>query len=106
MDEKETKLNFDNKIILAPMVRAGTLPMRLLALDYGADIVYTEELIDFKLLRSTRQINGNRFSQVHKIYNCTNPIILVSLNFQEYIVSSIYNVNSCLLFNTFFIYLQ
>ncbi|XP_057328239.1 tRNA-dihydrouridine(20) synthase [NAD(P)+]-like [Microplitis mediator] len=57
MDEKKTKLTFDNKIILAPMVRAGTLPLRLLALDYGADIVYTEELIDFKLLRSTRQIN-------------------------------------------------
>ncbi len=25
----------------------GTLPTRLLALDYGADIVYTEELIDW-----------------------------------------------------------
>lgn len=49
---------YENRIILAPMVRIGTLPMRLLALDYGADIVYTEELIDFKLLRSIRQENG------------------------------------------------
>ncbi|KAL6039352.1 hypothetical protein STEG23_014191 [Scotinomys teguina] len=32
-----------NKLILAPMVRVGTLPMRLLALDYGADIVYCED---------------------------------------------------------------
>ncbi|KAG8038649.1 hypothetical protein G9C98_007356 [Cotesia typhae] len=55
--ENEKKLTFDNKVILAPMVRVGTLPMRLLALDYGADIVYTEELIDFKLLRSIRRVN-------------------------------------------------
>ncbi|XP_003700598.1 dihydrouridine synthase 2 [Megachile rotundata] len=51
------KLNYENKLILAPMVRIGTLPMRLLALDYGADIVYTEELIDWKLLRSFRRVN-------------------------------------------------
>nr|CAD7594079.1 unnamed protein product [Timema genevievae] len=51
------RLSYDNKIILAPMVRTGTLPMRLLALDYGADIVYCEELIDWKLLRSTRKEN-------------------------------------------------
>lgn len=52
------RLNFDNKIILAPMVRVGTLPMRLLALEYGADIVYTEELIDWKFLKSIRRVNG------------------------------------------------
>lgn len=40
------KLGFNNKMILAPMVRVGTLPMRLLALDYGADIVYCE--VSFK----------------------------------------------------------
>ncbi|XP_031849379.1 dihydrouridine synthase 2 isoform X2 [Nomia melanderi] len=51
------RLTYENKLILAPMVRVGTLPMRLLALDYGADIVYTEELIDWKLLRSFRRVN-------------------------------------------------
>ncbi len=35
-------LDYVGKFILAPMVRIGTLPMRLLALDYGADIVYCE----------------------------------------------------------------
>ena len=35
-------LAYTNRIILAPMVRIGTLPTRLLALDYGADIVYSE----------------------------------------------------------------
>ncbi|CAH0749015.1 unnamed protein product [Diatraea saccharalis] len=51
-------ISYDNKIILAPMVRIGTLPMRLLALRYGADIVYTEELIDWKFLRSKRKYNA------------------------------------------------
>ena len=35
-------LSYTDKVILAPMVRIGTLPMRLLALQYGADIVYGE----------------------------------------------------------------
>ncbi len=48
--EEEMALNYVNKLILAPMVRIGTLPSRLLALHYGADLVYTEELIDFKML--------------------------------------------------------
>lgn len=51
-------LSYEDKIILAPMVRIGTLPMRLLALRYGADIVYSEELIDWKFLRSKRRYNG------------------------------------------------
>ncbi|XP_023948508.2 tRNA-dihydrouridine(20) synthase [NAD(P)+]-like [Bicyclus anynana] len=50
-------LSYENKVILAPMVRIGTLPMRLLALRYGADIVYSEELIDWKFLRSKRRYN-------------------------------------------------
>jgi len=40
------------KKILAPMVRVGTLPMRLLALEYGADLVYSEEIIDRNFLDS------------------------------------------------------
>lgn len=48
------RLDYRGKMILAPMVKVGTLPMRLLALDYGADIVYTEEIIDMRLLASER----------------------------------------------------
>ena len=33
---------YTDKVILAPMVRAGRLPMRLMALKYGADLVYSE----------------------------------------------------------------
>ncbi|XP_040184724.1 tRNA-dihydrouridine(20) synthase [NAD(P)+]-like isoform X2 [Rana temporaria] len=50
-------ISFSDKIILAPMVRVGTLPMRLLALDYGADIVYCEELVDIKMLQCKRVVN-------------------------------------------------
>lgn len=57
-DEAGKKLDYRNKIILAPMVKVGTLATRLLALRYGADIVYSEEIIDFKFLRSYRHVNG------------------------------------------------
>ena len=39
------------------MVRIGTLASRLLALDYGADLVYSEEIIDWKLIRCRRHVN-------------------------------------------------
>ena len=35
-------ISYKNLKILAPMVRIGVLPMRLLALKYGADLVYCE----------------------------------------------------------------
>lgn len=52
-------LDYNDKLILAPMVRAGTLPLRLLALRhrYGADIVYTEEIIAKKMLTCRRVEN-------------------------------------------------
>ena len=46
-----------DKLILAPMVRMGTLPFRLLCLEYGADIVFTEEIVDHKLIKSQRILN-------------------------------------------------
>lgn len=51
------RLSFRNITALAPMVRVGTLPMRLLALDYGADVVYCEELIDIKMAKCERIVN-------------------------------------------------
>lgn len=69
MTKPRTKLSYDNKVILAPMVRVGTLPMRLLALQYGADIVYTEELIDWKLLKSVRRVNG-KGTRINQLLKC------------------------------------
>lgn len=42
MGKERKESQYRTKFILAPMVRVCTLPMRLLALDYGADLVYTE----------------------------------------------------------------
>lgn len=44
--------------VLAPMVRLGTLPLRLLALERGAALVYSEEIIDAKLAGSTRTVDA------------------------------------------------
>eukprot|EP00930_Biecheleria_cincta_P088277 TRINITY_DN77508_c0_g1_i1.p1 TRINITY_DN77508_c0_g1~~TRINITY_DN77508_c0_g1_i1.p1 ORF type:complete len:453 (+),score=78.76 TRINITY_DN77508_c0_g1_i1:28-1359(+) len=49
--------------VLAPMVRAGTLPMRLECLRYGADYVWGEEIIDKKLIGAVRLVN-NAFNQI------------------------------------------
>ncbi|KNA22624.1 hypothetical protein SOVF_031710 [Spinacia oleracea] len=51
-------MDYRNKLVLAPMVRVGTLPLRLLAAEYGADITYGEELIDHKLIKCDRIVNG------------------------------------------------
>ncbi|KAM9978877.1 hypothetical protein ACTFIY_012623 [Dictyostelium cf. discoideum] len=50
-------MDYYNKKIMAPMVRVGTYPMRILAYNYGCDIAYSEELIDLKLMKSTRVVN-------------------------------------------------
>lgn len=48
---------------LAPMVRVGTLAFRLECLKYGADFVWTEELIDVKL-STCQRIENHRLNTV------------------------------------------
>mmetsp|Transcript_14672 Transcript_14672/g.29662 ORF Transcript_14672/g.29662 Transcript_14672/m.29662 type:complete len:497 (-) Transcript_14672:1262-2752(-) len=48
---------FLNSEILAPMVRASTTPLRTLALSYGADLVYTEEIVDRSITTCNRVVN-------------------------------------------------
>ncbi|KAK8387953.1 hypothetical protein O3P69_020096 [Scylla paramamosain] len=48
---------YRGKVIVAPMVRVCTLPFRLLTVDYGTDLVYTEETVDYKMLRSIKRQN-------------------------------------------------
>lgn len=50
-------LDYRAKFVLAPMVRIGELPTRLLALKYGADLVWGPEIIDKKLLTCERSYN-------------------------------------------------
>eukprot|EP00903_Cladosiphon_okamuranus_P010350 g9793.t1 len=55
--EDDTDRLYRNKVILAPMVRSGTLPFRALALRYGADTVFTEEVIDRRVVNAVRTEN-------------------------------------------------
>ncbi|KAJ2591241.1 tRNA-dihydrouridine synthase 2 [Coemansia sp. RSA 1797] len=48
---------YRNGYFLAPMVRVGTLPMRLLSLHYGADLVWTCEIIDKSIANCLRTVN-------------------------------------------------
>lgn len=40
-------IDWDNaRLLLAPMVRSSSVPMRITAAQYGADAVYSEVVID------------------------------------------------------------
>eukprot|EP01043_Picozoa_sp_COSAG02_P000611 COSAG02_NODE_11_length_58539_cov_103.119473_30_plen_604_part_00 len=51
-------LSRPDAVVLAPMVRLGTLPLRLLALERGAKLVYTEEIVDAKLAATERSFDA------------------------------------------------
>lgn len=50
-------VDYRNKIVLAPMVRSGELPSRLLALKYGADLVWGPETVDKSMIGTERRVN-------------------------------------------------
>lgn len=59
--EFETKyayeLDYRNKLVLAPMVRTGTLPTRLLSLYYGAGLVWSPEIVDKAIIGAERTVD-------------------------------------------------
>ncbi|PHH78347.1 hypothetical protein CDD80_7033 [Ophiocordyceps camponoti-rufipedis] len=50
-------VDYRGKIVLAPMVRSGELPSRLLALSCGADLVWGPETVDLSMIGTTRRFN-------------------------------------------------
>lgn len=50
-------VDYRGKVVLAPMVRSGELPSRLLALKYGADLVWGPETIDRAIMGASRRVN-------------------------------------------------
>lgn len=52
-------ISYAGKLVLAPMVRAGELPTRLLALQHGAELVWSPEIIDKKLIQCVRVVNDS-----------------------------------------------
>ncbi|KAI1626849.1 tRNA-dihydrouridine synthase 2 [Exophiala viscosa] len=49
--------DYRGKVVLAPMVRSGELPSRLLALKYGADLVWGPETVDKSMIGTTQTTN-------------------------------------------------
>ena len=49
---------FRTGLFLAPMVRSGSLPTRLLSLQYGASLVWGPEIVDRAIMGCTRVVNG------------------------------------------------
>ncbi|KAG2048840.1 FMN-linked oxidoreductase [Suillus hirtellus] len=49
--------SFRNGIFLAPMVRSGALPTRLMALKHGATLVWGPEMVDKAILHAEREID-------------------------------------------------
>jgi len=64
----EKLFSISNKLLLAPMVRLGSTPFRVLCLRHGADYVFTEEIIAYKLVSCERIYNAdlNTFDYVSK----------------------------------------
>ena len=61
--------------VLAPMVRCGTLPLRVLCLEYGADAVWTEEIID-RRLSSCERVENAALGTVDFVTPDGNSIVL------------------------------
>ncbi|KAK2804712.1 hypothetical protein FQN49_008843, partial [Arthroderma sp. PD_2] len=50
-------VDYRGKVVLAPMVRSGELPSRLVSIRYGADLVWGPETIDRSLIGAVRRVN-------------------------------------------------
>jgi tRNA-dihydrouridine synthase 2 len=68
------ELDYRGKHILAPMVRVGGLPFRMLAAEYGADITYGEEIVDHKMVRCRRVVN-EPLGTVDFVENASNEVV-------------------------------
>ena len=65
------------ELMLAPMVRVGTLPMRLLCLDYGANLVFSPEVVDKSIIGCRRLFNRN--SKTVDFVNSNDKLIFRTL---------------------------
>ncbi|KIL00800.1 hypothetical protein PAXRUDRAFT_821252 [Paxillus rubicundulus Ve08.2h10] len=55
--EHLTSESFKNGVFLAPMVRSGALPTRLMALKHGATLVWGPEVVDKAILHAERAVD-------------------------------------------------
>ncbi|KAF1745254.1 hypothetical protein MXB_1009 [Myxobolus squamalis] len=69
---------FVDKVVLAPMVRANTIAMRIMCLNYGADIVFTPEIVDHSII-DCKKIENERLGTTDFINSKTEVIFRTSL---------------------------
>ena len=69
-------VDYRGKVVLAPMVRSGELPSRLLALRYGADLVWGPETVDKSMIGTTRRFDPLTSTVVFTRFpsNSTRPV--------------------------------
>ena len=58
INKSTSTLNFRTGLFLAPMVRIGSLPNRLIALEHGADLVWGPEIVDRAVIGTQRIVHG------------------------------------------------
>ncbi|CDK29022.1 unnamed protein product [Kuraishia capsulata CBS 1993] len=76
-------VNYKSAFVLAPMVRIGDLPTRLLSLRYGADLVWGPEIIDKKLLVCER-VENKKLGTVDFITQSNNDDAVSNLVFRTF----------------------
>lgn len=69
---------FEHGLFLAPMVRTGSLPCRLLSLEYGASLVWGPEVVDRAIMETERDVDPTtgvvEFRKGDKPVFSTHPI--------------------------------
>lgn len=65
--------NYGTGLHLAPMVRVGTLPTRLIALEHSAELVWGPEIVDKALIGSERIVHCSLFC-CPRIKRCTDEL--------------------------------
>lgn len=66
-------LSYRGKLVLAPMVRSGEIPTRIMALKYGADLVWGPEIVDKKLIKCVRKSSDEKI--VDFVEKDTNKVV-------------------------------
>ncbi|CAO1618914.1 unnamed protein product [Parajaminaea phylloscopi] len=86
LPQSTSVVNYRQGLFLAPMVRIGALPTRLLSLEYGADLVWGPEIIDRAIMGSERVVDQHtgavHFIKDGKAVFSTHPIERPHIIFQ------------------------
>lgn len=86
---------FQGKLVLAPMVRAGELPTRLLSLENHADLVWSPEIIDKKILTTERHFNETINCVEYRIKNSNKNNVVLKIDQKREVNKLIFQMGTC-----------